>query len=402
VLPDEQALKRVFDADFTAFLTSARGHLGDAASLAPKVVEGAFVHAWNQRASIATPTQLSSVLAEEVLHGSARALSRRASGHRFGALGASGSTGAHAAAATADPVRVWSQIESAIHGSERSASAHAAMNAPGAVGHEAAEHMKSATKKRSWVAPIAIGVVAVAASVAAVLYADRLGEDDAILSTVDAQSIQPLAGSDAGQFGTLTLGDGTKAHIAPQTKLFVPDGFPSKIRALRLDGAASFDVAPGKSLPFRVIAKKIHVIATGTQLVVSAYPGDSGISVQVREGTVTVKGVGIAATVSANQAIHVEGGKVRPATDDERLAEFSWVDGQVGIQHKPLRYVVDGLTRWFGLDVKIPDLGLVERDASFSAPIDSSRLAIAQVEKSANVKFGYAGDTKIFSDAKKK
>ncbi|MFI5228824.1 MAG: FecR family protein [Gemmatimonadales bacterium] len=403
VLPDEQALKRVFDADFTSFLTSARGHLGEAASLAPKVVEGAFVHAWNQRASIATPTQLSSVLAEEVLHGSARALSRRASGHRFGALGASSQTAAHSAgAAAADPARVWSQIESAIHGAERSASAHAAMNAPGAVGHGAAEHMKSVTKRRSWVVPVAIGVVALAVSVAGVLYVDRLGEDDAILSTVDAQSIQPLAGSDAGQFGTLSLGDGTRARIAPQTKLFVPDGFPSKIRALRLEGAASFDVAHGKALPFRVIAKKIHIIATGTQFVVSAYPSDSGISVQVRDGTVAIKATGIATTVSANQAIHIEGGKVRPATDDERLAEFSWVDGQVGIEHKPLRYVVDGLARWYGLDIKIPNLSLVDRDASFSAPIDSSRLAIAQVEKSANVKFGYEGDTKVFSDAKKK
>lgn len=402
VLADEQALKRVFDAEFAAFLTSARGHLGEAASLAPKVVEGAFVHAWNERASITTPTQLSSVLAEQVLHGSARALSRRASGHRFGALGAAGNTGSHAVANAADPARVWGQIETAIHGAERSANAHAALTAPGVVGHGAAEHMKSVTKKRSWVLPVAIGVVALVASVAAVLYVDRLGEDDAILSTVDAVSIQPLAASDAGQFATLVLGDGTKAHLAPQTKLFVPDGFPSKIRALRLEGAAMFDVAGGKSLPFRVVAKKMHVIATGTQLVVSAYPGDSGISVQVREGSVTVKSGGAPMTVSAGQAIHFEKGAARPATDDEKLADFAWVDGRVGLQHKPLSAAVDALARWYGLDIKIPDLSLVSRDASFSAPIDSSLLAISQVEKSANVKFGYESDTKVFKDAKKK
>ncbi|HWH53526.1 MAG TPA: FecR domain-containing protein [Gemmatimonadaceae bacterium] len=402
VLADEQALKRLFDAEFTASLTSARGHLGEAASLAPKVVEGAFVHVWNERASITTATQLSSMLAEQVMHGSARALSRRASGHRFGALGASGNTGSHAVANAADPARVWAQIETAIHGPDRSASTRAALTAPGVVGHGAAEHMKSATKKRSWVVPIAIGVVALVVSVAGVLYVDRLGEDDAILSTVDAVSIQPLAGSEAGQFATLVLGDGTKAHLAPQTKLFVPDGFPSKIRALRLEGTAMFDVAKGQSLPFRVVAKKIHVIATGTQFVVSAYPSDSGINVQVREGSVTVKSTGAPLTVAAGQAIHFEKGAARPATDDEQLAAFAWVDGRVGLQHRPLSATVDALSRWYGLDIKIPDLGLVGREASFSAPIDSSLLAISQVEKSANVKFTYEGDTKIFKDAKKK
>lgn len=399
VLPDEQALKRVFDADFTSFLTSARGHLGEASSLAPKVVEGAFVNAWNKRASIATPTQLSSVLADEVLHGSARALSRRASGHRFGALGGPGNTGSHAAANAADPARVWSQIETAIHAPDRAASAAAT---PNAVGHDAAEHMKSVTKKRSWALPLAIGVVALVASVAAVLYVDRLGEGDAILATVDATSIQPLATSEAGQFGTLQLGDGTRARIAPQTKLFVPDGFPSKIRALRLEGTAMFDVAKGQALPFRVVAKKMHVIATGTQFVVSAYPGDGAISVQVREGTVMVKAGGTSSTVAAGQAVHVEKGVVRPSTDDERLSAFAWVDGRVGVQHKPLSAVVDALARWYGLDVKVPDMNLVSRDASFNAPMDSSLVAISQIEKSAGVKFGYEGESKVFVDAKKK
>jgi len=49
--------------------------------------------------------------------------------------------------------------------------------------------------------------------------------------------------------------------------------------------------------------------------------------------------------------------------------------------------------------VKVPDLPLLDRDASFSVPLDSSRLAISQVEQSANVKFAYEGETKVFRDA---
>jgi len=70
------------------------------------------------------------------------------------------------------------------------------------------------------------------------------------------------------------------------------------------------------------------------------------------------------------------------------------------VQHKQLRTVVEALTRWFNYDVKVTDLPLLDREASFSVPLDSSRLAISQVESSANVKFAYEGDTKVFRDAK--
>ena len=74
------------------------------------------------------------------------------------------------------------------------------------------------------------------------------------------------------------------------------------------------------------------------------------------------------------------------------------MNGQV-IAHGQLRHVVEALTRWFNYDVKVIDLPLLERPAGFEVPLDSSRLAIAQVEKSANVKFAYEGETKVFRDA---
>jgi len=60
---------------------------------------------------------------------------------------------------------------------------------------------------------------------------------------------------------------------------------------------------------------------------------------------------------------------------------------------------MEALTRWFNYDVKVIDPPLFEREASFDVPLDSSRLAISQVEKSANVKFAYEGETKVFRDA---
>src|SRR5689334_11502154 len=100
ILTDEAALKRAFDDEFAQCLASAKTQLGEAASLAPRVVENAFVAAWMQRMNINSRDQLRTMLADEIRHGSARALSKRHSGARFGAVGGTHAK-SHASAADA-------------------------------------------------------------------------------------------------------------------------------------------------------------------------------------------------------------------------------------------------------------------------------------------------------------
>src|SRR4051812_9311140 len=68
-LPDEGALKRVFDEEFAQSLASAKTQLGEAVALAPRVVETAFVNAWSQRDVLATSDQFRGVLSDEIRHG---------------------------------------------------------------------------------------------------------------------------------------------------------------------------------------------------------------------------------------------------------------------------------------------------------------------------------------------
>jgi ferric-dicitrate binding protein FerR (iron transport regulator) len=399
IIPDEAALKREFDAQFASSLDSARAQLGDATALAPRVVEAAFVSAWNQRGMIPSADRLKAVLTDEIRHGAARALSRRHSAGRF--AGGKQSQTSHAAASDA-PADVWASIDKAIHASSSSSAAHEAHATTGR--HEAASHMKAAGKRPSWVAPAAIGVFALVVSIGGMLYLNRLGEDDGALALVSSAAIQPLVQSTPGQIGSTTLGDGSKMKVGPETKIFVPDAFPDKARVIKVDGTAQFDVAKGESKagPFRVIAKRVHVIATGTSFVVSAYASDSGMMVLVKEGSVTVKAGKTTSTVAAGQALLVENNVPRQPTPEEVAQAFGWVDGHISVQHKQLRTVVAALTRWFNFDVKVPDLPLLDRDASIDVPLDSSKLAITQVEKSANVKFTYEGESKVFRDAAKK
>jgi ferric-dicitrate binding protein FerR (iron transport regulator) len=398
-LADEAALRRIFDADYSSYVVSAKSQLGDAASQAPRVVEAAFISAWAQRPALQNAEQVKAFLADEVHHGASRALSRRAAAHRFGTHGGrdSGNTGSHATASDeVNAERSWEQITRAIHTDGSGQQAHAA--AADAGRHEAASHMKSVGKGQSWVVPVLIGVVALAISIAGVMYTSRLGEDDAMISATNNAGIQPIASS-PGQIGSLTLRDGTKMRIGPETKVFIPDEFPTKIRAIKVEGTAEFDVAKGQTLPFRVVVNRNHVIATGTNFIVYGYPGDSSVLVQVREGSVTVKSGKQSSVVSANQTLFANRSTQRAPTDDERALAFGWPDGRIAVEHKQLRDVVAQLTRWFNLDIKVPDLKLLDRQAGFNVSLDSSRAAITQVEKSANVKFAYEGESKIFRDA---
>src|SRR5215831_7968206 len=400
ILTDPAALKRAFDAEYDSCLAAAKTQLADAPGLASRVVETAFLNVWNKRATVGNQQQLKAALSEEIRHGSARALSRRASAGRF-AGGKTGTTGQHAVTETSK-ADVWSHIDRALKGP--GTDAHAA--AADASRHEAAKQMKAVTKRKSWVVPVTIGVIALVISVAGVLYVDRLGEDDAIQGAVNNAGIQPYA-SNVGQIGDITLGDKSVAKMGPETRLFVPDkGFPDEIRAVKVDGTASFDVAPatGKEVKsFTVVAKRVHIVATGTSFGVSAFSNDSGVAVLVKKGSVTVKVGKVANAVGENQAVIVDNDAIRPATDAERAERLGWVDGTMTITNKPLKEVVATLARW-GFDAKVPDTKLLDRPASISVPFDSTGHPVIkehmdQVEKSANVKLGSEGTNWVLRDA---
>jgi len=398
-LADETALKRAFDREFAQCLASAKQQLGEAESLAPRVVETAFLNVWGQRATPGNDDHLRSCLSDEIRHGVARALSRRASGARFGNVGGGPAKKGETSAEHEAPEYVWAQIDKGLHGSGDTAAAHRA--AAEATRHDAAAHMKQVAKRPGWVIPVVIGVFALGISVAGVLYVDRLGEDDAQLATVANTGIQPIA-SPPGQLGSTTLGDGTKMRMGPDSKIFIPDGFATKNRVIKVEGTAAFDVAAGQKMPFRVVAHRFHFIATGTKFVISTFSRDSTPSLLVQEGTVTVKAGKNTQAVTAGQSVHVDATAIRPLTDDEKAEDFGWVDGRVTVRNKQLRTAVEAMQRWFNFDVKVPNLSLLDRPASLDVPLDSNRLAITQIEKSANVKFAFEGETKVFQDAKKK
>src|SRR4051812_11325922 len=138
-LADENALHDAFLAEYPTLSAEATAELGsEAAALTPKVVEGAFVRAWDARARFRTPAELHQFLVEDVHHAAARALSRRAAAHRFAGHEVPGKRAAHATE-TMNMEQSWAHVVHALHGEAHSPQALA--QAAALSRHEAAEHI---------------------------------------------------------------------------------------------------------------------------------------------------------------------------------------------------------------------------------------------------------------------
>jgi transmembrane sensor len=204
-----------------------------------------------------------------------------------------------------------------------------------------------------------------------------------------------------GQLADVTLLDGTKVSLGGDTKLVIAPDFGSKMRAVKLDGTALFTVAPGQSRPFQLRAGDATVVATGTTFGVRAYPRDDVIAVVVREGGVRVKtGADTRDVAAAHAAVVERSGTIREPSPQELESAFAWTDGRLVITERPLRDAIAEMARWYAYDIRVRDSTLLDRKVTVSAGLQSPRDAIAALERSGNLKFGYdEGRVMVLSDA---
>ncbi|HEV2644335.1 MAG TPA: FecR domain-containing protein [Candidatus Elarobacter sp.] len=401
VLADEDALHRAFLAEYPTLMAEANADLGnDAAALGPRVVEGAFVRAWDARTRLGTPDQLHEFLTEDVHHAAARALSRRAIAHRMAGHSAPETAHAQHALATTDADHAWSHILSALHDeghSERALAESAAISR-----HEAAEHIAHVETGRPWWIPVALGVALVAALVGVMFWIDHITADSRLARAVNGTDVRDVTAV-PGQIGVVTLNDGSTVRLAPESKLVIPKEFGPDLRAVKLEGAAAFAVAPGVKNDFQVHAGNTVVVAKGTAFTVRAYPDDPTVTVVVSEGAVEVRHGGQSQQLAPGGALVVGGTTpAHTASPAERDATDAWRTGTFAVSNQPLGDVLPLLRRWYGLDIKVQHAPLLSRPVTVRASLDSSRQAIRGIEQSTGLEFGYVDTTMVFREPAKK
>jgi ferric-dicitrate binding protein FerR (iron transport regulator) len=389
---DEHALERVFRDHYVALTTEARAELDDPVT-APRVVERAFVRAWAERDRFQTPDDLESFLHKTVHEGAVRERSRQAALHRFEAF-----EGVHVnkegAAKEAPPVSdAWAHVVAALHAPtlDPSQVSHDRLDRSR---HSAAEHVAAVAKNPPWVMPVLLGAVLAVIVFGALWWVDRTSAEAAVDRALAASDVRILS-SKPGQRATLTLGDGTGVVLGADSKLTVPARFGDNLRAVKLEGTATFNAASKGGPDFQVRAGNAVVTTTGTEFGVSAFPNEP-VTVRVTEGQVSVKGGDDSRTVAAGSAVAVAGnGKMSEPAKPVLDQALGWMDGRLMVTGRPLRDVLPQVNRWYALKLEVKDPALLERPVTINAGLESSKDAINALESSSGLKFGYEGKTMV-------
>ena len=396
LITDEKVLEQLFRQHYARLLVDAKNRLGDASSAAPRIVSKAFHLAWQDRKRFRSFDELDAFLGAQIHHGATREISRRAGLHRIEShegLGGHSHAKHEMHEMTVD--EAWDRLQHTLQGGAPEAYKARASTAR----HEAAAHVKDLAKKKNWTPAIVIGVVGVALTLGIMWYIDRVGADRMIANALAAPDARHTEMGNM-QIANVTLEDSTIATLAPQTRLTVPNRYGrGNIRAVRIEGSASFNVTRTFDTPFEVRAGDVAIVARGTVFTVRKYRDETNVIVHVRQGNVDVRHRDNIRNVPQGSGVLVAGdGAMRVPTPEELQEAINWVDGTVTIAGRTLRYVLPQLKRWYGLDIKVPNTTLLDRQVFLSAAANSQREAIASVEQSGGLKFTYIGENMAFED----
>lgn len=179
-----------------------------------------------------------------------------------------------------------------------------------------------------------------------------------------------------GQF-YIKLSDGTQVWLNSDTRLRYPKTFKKgSIREVELVyGEAYFEVSPStlhKGSGFKVNHSSQEVEALGTQFNIKAYRDESQIYTTLVEGKVAVKSSGNKQLLAPNEQsilTTAEAGAIKTITVDV-YNEVSWKEGVFSFEDKPLKDIIQVLSRWYNMDVIIEDTS--QKEALFIGTFNKS------------------------------
>jgi ferric-dicitrate binding protein FerR (iron transport regulator) len=202
-----------------------------------------------------------------------------------------------------------------------------------------------------------------------------------------------------GEQAMVTLTDGTRLTLAPQTTLRLV-GFGTRARTVALDGEAYVEVAHATGVPFVVHSNGVRVQVLGTAFLMRHYQGERYVHVAVAEGKVRVQspiqphaGPDRGVTLVRGRMADVSDSTIMTTAIDESISEADWADGKLRFYDTPLPRVLATLNRWYGYEFRLTDSALVQTRVTLVLSTRSSTTMLAVLEQLLHVNLAVAGDT---------
>jgi transmembrane sensor len=222
-------------------------------------------------------------------------------------------------------------------------------------------------------ATVAAGMIVVVGGVLAISQMQTRSGTAARSEAVTAAPRAREYSTGRGEHVTIQLSDGSRATLAPLTRLRILPGFGTATRDVELRGEAILDVAHDASRPFRVHTSTAVAQDLGTRFDIRAYTEESTVTVAVAEGAVSL---GRTADSTPTTGARVAEGVVIRAGSLGRLDGrgrvttrealhlpdyFGWTSGNLAFNDMALEDVQHTLERWYAVRVLVDDPALRSR-----------------------------------------
>jgi transmembrane sensor len=201
-----------------------------------------------------------------------------------------------------------------------------------------------------------------------------------------------------GHTNTITLSDGSRIILGPQSRITVLGGYLASGREVELTGEAFFDVRHNPAMPFRVRVGSAVIEDIGTTFDVRA-DGTGEVQVVVASGSVSLQD-----TTQRHQSAMLRAGDrgtlVRGAAPQvqhgaDTALDLAWTQGRIRFDNAPVSRVQAELRRWYGIELQMADSALAARHvtASFSTEPGDQVVKIIALTLGATVE--QRGDTAL-------
>jgi ferric-dicitrate binding protein FerR (iron transport regulator) len=204
---------------------------------------------------------------------------------------------------------------------------------------------------------------------------------------------QRVYATTAGQRATLTLADGSRVTLAPQTTLTVPGDFGTERRAITLTGEAYFDVMSRRA-PFTVQTGTVRTHVLGTRFVVAHYADDHDVRVAVASGKVSVTAMTAkrpSVTLTAGTVGHVTDSTATAATADDVTVYTDWVNGRMRVYNASVPELLRAFEHWYGYQFRLTDSTLVRGRYTTTFDGMTSAEALTALKRLLNVTMTFEG-----------
>jgi ferric-dicitrate binding protein FerR (iron transport regulator) len=186
-----------------------------------------------------------------------------------------------------------------------------------------------------------------------------------------------LIATGPGERREMTLPDGTRLMLAPNSEVRVAEGYGAAERLVHLSGEAWFDVRHDPVRPFRVLAAGSITEDLGTEFTVLTLPDRGGVRVVLVSGSASVRpanapAAGAVVLRPRDVAVLAPGDPVARVKRGAAVeALVSWRTGAAAFDDAPLDSVLRELHRWYGVRVSVADSALGASRLSGPVPVDN-------------------------------